>query len=166
MLSRKRSRRPRKSPARETPRKRKRQGNDRHGLLEKTALKDSAFHFLPGLLSRRVTLVLCRSHFRSNGRSGKAGCAAKAFLREVWPNLSGTELATVPPQHINFGNSHHPPRKIIPKCPFVIPRTSFMELLGCSAALYSLTGNPEISRNFPASWIPESGFRGKMKLTC
>ena len=71
-------------------------------------------------------------------------------------------------QHINFGRSH-PPRKIIPKCPFGIPRMNFPELPGSAfllAFLYYWIGNPEfpgIFRYFPGEgfWGPQIGFSGE-----
>ena len=74
-------------------------------------------------------------------------------------------------QHINFGRSH-PPRKIVPKCPFGIPRMNFPEFPGSAfflALLYYLIGNPEFPGIFGISperffGIPESRFRGKMEL--
>ena len=63
-------------------------------------------------------------------------------------------------QHINFGHSH-PPRKIIPKCPFGIPRMNFPEFLGSAvflAFLNSLIGNPEFQEFSGIS--PERGFWG------
>ena len=61
-------------------------------------------------------------------------------------------------QHTNFGRSH-PPRKIVPKCLFGIPRMNFPECPGSAiflALLCSLLGKPQISRN---SWhFPGEGF--------
>ena len=76
-------------------------------------------------------------------------------------------------QHINFGRSH-PPGKIIPRCPFEIPR-NFPEFPGSAfflALLYYLIGNPEfpgIFRHFPGEgfWGPRIAFSGgNMKLIC
>ena len=71
-------------------------------------------------------------------------------------------------QHINFGRSH-PPRKIIPKCPFGIPRMNFPEFPGSAfflAFLYYLIGNaefPGIFRHFPGEgfWGPQIAFSGE-----
>ena len=75
--------------------------------------------------------------------------------------------------HINFGHSH-PPRKITPKCRFGIPRMNFPEFPGSAFFLAfqnSSTGSPEFPEFSGISLervfgVPESRFRGKMKLIC
>ena len=64
--------------------------------------------------------------------------------------------------------------KVIPKCRFGIPRMNFPEFSGSAfflALLYSLIGNPEFPEFSGISLervfgVPESRFRGKMKLKC
>ena len=72
-------------------------------------------------------------------------------------------------QHINFGRSQ-PPRKIIRKCPFGIPRMNSPEFPGSAffslAFLYSLIGNlefPGIFRHFPGKgfWGSRNAFSGE-----
>ena len=72
----------------------------------------------------------------------------------------------------NFGHSH-PPTKIIPKCPFGLPRMNFAKFLGSAfflALLHFLIGSPsrKFSRHFLGETfgIPKSRFRGEMKMLC
>ena len=100
----------------------------------------------------------------------RLGAQAHIFLlQESFDCEPRCSICMVPrAHHINFGHTH-PPRKIIPRCPFGIHRMSSLEFPGSAFLLvlrYWLIGNPEfpgIVWHFPVEgfWGPQIVFSGE-----